>query len=54
MPRVDPKTATAAFDVRILDDEQREVIFADGFGMLGLWVLEDRQLVAVTYVIWID
>jgi hypothetical protein len=52
--RVDPKTATTAFDVRILDDEQREVIFAGGYGMLGLWVLEDRQIVAVTYVTWID
>jgi hypothetical protein len=52
--RVDPKTATAAFDVRILDDEHREVSFAGGSGMLGLWVLEDRQIVAVTYVTWID
>jgi hypothetical protein len=52
--RVDPKTATTAFDVRILDDEQRQVIFAGGYGMLGLWVLEDRQIVAVTYVTWID
>ena len=48
-----PKTATAAFDVRILDDEQREAIFAGGYGMLGLWGLEERQIVAVTYVTWI-
>ena len=52
--RVDPKTVTAAFDVRVLDDEQREVIFAGGYGMLGLWVLEERQIVAGTYVTWID
>jgi hypothetical protein len=51
--RVDPEAATAAFDVRILDDEYREVIFAGGYGMLGIWVLKDQQIVAVTHVTWV-
>ena len=51
--RVDPNTATAAFDVQIVDDEFREAIFADGYGMLGFWVLKEQQIVAVTHVTWI-
>jgi hypothetical protein len=51
--RVDPNTATAAFDVRIVDHEFREVIFAGGHGVLGIWVLKEQQIVAVTHVTWI-
>jgi hypothetical protein len=51
--RVDPDSATAAFDLRIIDDEFREAIFAAGHGMLGTWVLKDRQIVAVTHVTWL-
>ena len=51
--RVDPETATAAFDVRIVDDEYREAIFGGGYGMLGIWVLREPQIVAVTHVTWI-
>jgi hypothetical protein len=51
--RVDPYTATAAFDMRVVDEESREVIFAGGEGMLGIWVLKEQQIVAVTYVTWI-
>jgi hypothetical protein len=50
--RVDPETVTAAFDVRIVDDESREAIFGGGYGMLGFWVLK-QQIVAVTHVTWI-
>jgi hypothetical protein len=51
--RVDPNTATAAFDVRIVDHEFREVIFAGGHGVLGIWVLKEQQIIAVTHVTWI-
>ena len=51
--RVDPEAATAAFDMRVVDDEFREAIFAGGYGMLGIWVLRDQQIVAVTHVTWI-
>jgi hypothetical protein len=51
--RVDPETATTAFDMRIVDDELREAIFADGYGMLGIWVLKHQQVVAVTHVTWL-
>jgi hypothetical protein len=34
--------------MRIVDDELREAIFAGGHGMLGIWVLKERQIVAVT------
>jgi hypothetical protein len=51
--RVDPDSATAAFDLRIIDDEFREAIFAAGHGLLGIWVLKDRQIVAVTHVTWL-
>jgi hypothetical protein len=51
--RVDPDTATAAFDMRIVDDEFREAVFAGGRGMLGIWVLKKRQIVAVTHVTWL-
>lgn len=53
MLRVDPEAATAAFDVRILHDEYREAIFAGGYAMLGIWVLRDQQIVAVTSVTWV-
>jgi hypothetical protein len=52
--RVDPETVTAAFDVRIIDDEFREAIFGGGYGMLGFWVLKQRRIVAVTHVTWIS
>jgi hypothetical protein len=51
--RLDPDTATAAFDIRIVDEEFREVIYAAGHGMLGIWVLKERQIVAVTHVTWL-
>ena len=51
--RVDPHAATAAFDVGIVDEEFREVIFAGGRGILGVWVLEDQQVVAVEHVTWV-
>ena len=51
--RVDTEAATAAFDMRVVDDEYREAIFAGGYGMLGIWVLRDQQIVAVTHVTWI-
>jgi hypothetical protein len=51
--RVDPDTPTAAFDMRIIDHECREVIYAAGRGMLGIWVLKEQQIVAVTHVTWI-
>ena len=51
--RVDPDTATTAFDMRIVDDEYREVIYAAGQGMLGIWVLTEQQIIAVTHVTWI-
>ena len=51
--RVDPDTATAAFDMRIVDEEFREVIHAAGHGMLGIWVLKERQIVAVTHLTWL-
>ena len=51
--RVDPDTATTAFDMRIVDDEYREVIYAAGQGMLGIWVLKEQQIIAVTHVTWI-
>jgi hypothetical protein len=51
--RVDPDTATTAFDLRIVDDEFREVISAAGHGMLWIWVLKERQVVAVTHVTWL-
>jgi hypothetical protein len=52
--RIDPNTATTAFDVRKSDDELRWVIFAGGRGMLGFWVLEERQVVALYNVTWLD
>jgi hypothetical protein len=51
--RVDPDTATAAFDMRIVDDEFREAIYGAGHGMLGIWVLKEQQVVAVTHVTWL-
>jgi hypothetical protein len=51
--RVDPDTATTAFDMRIVDDQFREAIYAAGQGMLGIWVLKEQQIVAVTHVTWI-
>jgi hypothetical protein len=51
---VDPHTATAAFDIRKVDDEFWEVIFAGGRGILGFWVLEQQQVIAVENVTWID
>jgi hypothetical protein len=33
--RVDPDTATTAFDMRIVDDEFREVIYAGAQGCSG-------------------
>jgi molybdopterin-guanine dinucleotide biosynthesis protein A len=51
--RVDPDTATTAFDMRIVDDELREVIYAGGQGMLGIWALKEQQIIAVTHVTWI-
>jgi hypothetical protein len=50
--RVDPNAATTAFDVRLVDDRFREVIFAGGRGILGFLVLEERQLIAVEHVTW--
>ena len=52
--RVDPETVTAAFDVRIVDDELREASFGGGYGLLGFWVLKQRKIVAVTHVTWIS
>ena len=51
--RVDPHAATAAFDVRIVDEEFREVIFGGGRGILGVWVLEGQQVIAVEHVTWV-
>ena len=51
--RVDPETATAAFDVRMVDDEYLEAIFGGGYGMLGIWVLREQRIVAVTHATWI-
>jgi hypothetical protein len=51
--RVDPNTATAAFDLRIVDDELREAIFAAGDGMLGIWVLKEQRVIALTHVTWV-
>jgi hypothetical protein len=31
----------------------REAIYAAGQGMLGIWVLKERQIVAVTHVTWL-
>jgi hypothetical protein len=30
----------------------REAVFAGGRGMLGIWVLEKQQIVAVSHVSW--
>jgi hypothetical protein len=46
-------TATAAFDVREVDDEFWEAIFGGGRGILGFWVLEERQVIAVEHVTWL-
>ena len=35
------------------DEEFREVIYAAGHGMLGIWVLKERQIVAVTHLTWL-
>ena len=51
--RVDPDTSTAAFDLRILDDELREAVFAGGDGILGIWVLKEQRIVALTHVTWV-
>jgi hypothetical protein len=51
--RVDPQAATTAFEVRIIDEEFREAIFAGGRGIIGYWLLESRQVVAVVYVTWL-
>jgi hypothetical protein len=51
--RVDPNAATAAFDIRKVDDETWEAIFAGGRGILGFWVLEDQRIVAVEHVTWL-
>jgi len=51
--RVDPHTATAAFDVRKVDLEFWEAIFAGGRGILGFWVLEEQQVIAVEHVTWL-
>ena len=45
--------AIAAFDVRMVDEEFREVIFAGGRGILGVWVLEEQQVIAVEHVTWL-
>jgi hypothetical protein len=37
----------------MVDDEFREATFAGGRGILGFWVLEERQLVAVEHVAWL-
>jgi hypothetical protein len=37
--RVDPSAATAAFEVRVVDDDHREAIFAGGRGIVGYWLL---------------
>jgi hypothetical protein len=39
--------------MRVIDDEFREVIYAAGHGMLGIWVLKEQQIVAVTHVTWL-
>ena len=51
--RVDPQAATTAFEVRITDEELREAIFAGGRGIIGYWLLESRQVVAVVHVTWL-
>jgi len=49
---VDPSAATAAFEVRVVDDDYREAIFAGGRGIVGYWLLEDLRTVAVVNVTW--
>jgi hypothetical protein len=51
--RVDPRAATAAFRVRVVDDDYREAIFAGGRGIVGYWLLEDLRTVAVVNVTWL-
>jgi hypothetical protein len=51
--RVDPRAATAAFEVRQVDDDYREAIFAGGHGIVGYWLLEDSHTVAVVNVTWL-
>jgi hypothetical protein len=48
--RVDPSAATAAFEVRVVDDDYREAIFAGGRGIVGYWLLEEQRTVAVVNV----
>ena len=51
--RVDPSAATAAFEVRVVDDDYREAIFAGGRGVVGYWLLEELRTVAVVNVTWL-
>jgi hypothetical protein len=51
--RVDPGAATAAFEVRVVDDDYREAIFAGGRGIVGYWLLEEQRTVAVVNVTWL-
>jgi hypothetical protein len=37
----------------MVDEEFREVVFAGGRGILGVWVLEEQQVIAVEHVTWV-
>jgi hypothetical protein len=50
---VDPSAATTAFEVRVVDEDHREAIFAGGRGIVGDWLLEDQRTVAVVNVTWL-
>ena len=51
--RVDPSAATAAFAIRVVDDDYREAIFAGRRGIVGYWLLGEQRTVAVVNVTWL-
>ena len=51
--RTNPASASAAFPV-IAGDDLRTIVFASGRGLLDSQVFEDRQLVVIDELSWLD
>jgi hypothetical protein len=51
--RTDPSTASVAFPV-IAGEHYRTIVFADGRGFLDYRVFEDRQVVVVVNLAWLE
>jgi hypothetical protein len=51
--RVDPSAASVAFPV-IVGEDYRTIVFADGRGFLDFEVFEDRKLVVIDELTWLE